>query len=143
MRFSFFIDKSREEEVIVFAHEENELVKDIQALVSGKSQTLIGYTDNEAVVIEPSQTECFIVESNKVFALTGKDKYRLKERLYQLESILPDSFIKINQSCICNIKMIKKFDVSISGALTVIFKSGYRDYVSRRNVKTVKERLGI
>ncbi len=143
MKFSLFIDKSREEEVMVFAHEKNELIEDIEKLVSAQNHTLIGYTDNEAVVIDTSKAECFIVESNKVFVVTEDGKFRLKERLYQIEKILPGHFIKINQSCICNIRSIRKFDVSISGSLTVIFKSGYRDYVSRRNVKNVKERLGI
>ena len=41
------------------------------------------------------------------------------------------------------IKKIKKFDTSVSGMLTVTFKNGYRDYVSRRNLKSVKERLGV
>jgi len=40
-------------------------------------------------------------------------------------------------------ELIKKFDVSFGGALTVIFKNGYTDYVSRRQMKIVKERIGF
>ncbi len=143
MNFSFFIDKDHDEEVIVYTHEESDLINEIRSLVASKRTTLYGYSDNEVIVINPSETECFIVEDNKVYALSGDSKLRVKERLYQLEERLPDYFIKINQSCLCNIKRITKFDVSFSGSLTVIFKSGYRDYVSRRNVKNVKERLGL
>ena len=78
-----------------------------------------------------------------MFALTEKGKYRLKSRLYQLEKNLNDNFVKINQSCIANIKKIEKFKASVGGALMVIFKNGYEDYVSRRNLKNVKERLGL
>ncbi|MBP3441817.1 MAG: LytTR family transcriptional regulator [Clostridia bacterium] len=142
MKFSFFIDKNREEEVIVYTHEENELLKEIESLVI-KNSAIWGYTDEERVIIHPSDTECFTVENNKVYAQTSQGKFRIKERLYQLENKLPDSFIKINKSCIANKNKIQKFDVSLSGTLTVVFKSGYRDYVSRRNIRNIKERFGI
>ena len=56
---------------------------------------------------------------------------------------LGTDFIKINQSCIANIRQIQRFDTSFSGTLRVIFKNGYTDYVSRRQLKAVKERLGL
>ena len=90
-----------------------------------------------------SDTYCFTVEESRVYAITKSGKWQLKCRLYNLEESLPQSFVKINQSCIANIKMIHRFDTSLSGALAVRFKNGYCDYVSRRNLKTVKERLGL
>ena len=42
-----------------------------------------------------------------------------------------------------NIDKIKRFDASLSGFLLVTLKNGYSDYVSRRNLKNVKERLGL
>ena len=44
---------------------------------------------------------------------------------------------------IANLKKVEKFSAAFSGALQVNFKNGYVDYVSRRNLKNVKERLGI
>ena len=85
---------------------------------------------------------CFISESNKVFALTN-EKLQVKLRLYQVEELLDESYIKINQSCIANIRQIERVEATFSGALSVIFKNGYKDYISRRNLKNVKERLGI
>ncbi len=143
MKLSIFIDKEHEEEVIIYAHKETELVEEIRDLIANKQDLLLGYSNNEIVRLNTAEIECFSVENNKVYALNGKTRYRMKERLYQLESQLPDNFIKINQSCIANINKIRKFDVSFSSSLTVIFKSGYRDYVSRRNMKKVKERLGL
>jgi DNA-binding LytR/AlgR family response regulator len=46
-------------------------------------------------------------------------------------------------SCIANLSKIKKFNASFSGSLSVVFKNGYTDYVSRRSVKFIKERLGL
>ena len=70
-------------------------------------------------------------------------KYRMNCRLYHLEQRLPNSFVKIHQSCLANIRKIKRFDTSLAGTLTVCFQNGHRDYVSRRNLKQVKERLGL
>ena len=71
------------------------------------------------------------------------EKFEIKTRLYVIEEKLPENFIKINQSCIANINQIERFDASISGTLKIRFKNGYTDYVSRRQLKNVKERIGI
>ena len=80
---------------------------------------------------------------NKVCAVLKDETYQLKERLYTLEEKLPQVFVKINQSCIANIEKIGRFDASISGTLKLTFKNGWTDYVSRRQLKSIKERLGI
>ena len=64
-----------------------------------------------------------------------------KKPLYEVEKILPSSFIKINKSSVANISKIKKFISTYSGAVNVEFKSGYTDYVSRRCLPQVKRRL--
>ncbi len=143
VKLKIFIDKNHEEEILLFAHEKNELVKSIEKLVNDDNDTLIGFKDKEAVCLDFNEIYCFVVEENKVYALTEKEKLQLKKRLYQLEEKLPENFVKINQSCIANIKKIKKFDVSFSGSMIVVFKNGYKDCVSRRNVKNIKERLGF
>lgn len=143
MKFSFFIDKDKDEEVIVYAHEKTKLIESIENLVNENDFELIGFIDKEAVKIDIADVYCFTVENNKIYAVCEDEKYLLKSRLYQIEEKLSENFIKINQSCIANIRKIRKFDASFSGTLTVIFKNGYKDFVSRRNVKNVKERLGL
>ena len=85
----------------------------------------------------------FTVEDNRVFAETVGGKYRLRHRLREIEEKMPADFIKINQSCLANINMIERFDASVSGSLLVKLKNGSTDYVSRRQLKTVKERFGL
>ncbi len=142
MKCIITIDKEHEEEVLIFAHEKTKLVEDILNLINSEN-IFTGYSDGEIHRLNLSEISCFTVEDNKVYALTDKDKLQIKRRLYQVEEKLSDDFVKINQSCIANINKIKKFDTSVSGMLTVTFKNGYRDYVSRRNLKSVKERLGV
>lgn len=143
MKCRIIIDPHREEEVLVYAHEKSALVQQIAQLVTDEEVALVGYRDKEAFPLTPSEVVCFTVEDGKVFAVTDHGTLWVKCRLYQLEERLPDGFVKINQSCIANIRRIARFDASLGGTLTVIFQNGQRDYVSRRNVKKVKERLGL
>ena len=143
MKCELHIDKNLDEKVLIYAHEQNKAVEEIKSFVENQDIELIGYKDGEIEKLNPNKVNCFIIENSKIYAITDDDKYHVKLRLYNLEEMLGESFIKINQSCIANIRKIKKFDSSISGTLSVILKNGYIDYVSRRNIKSIKERLGL
>jgi len=143
MKCKLIINKEHEEEVLIYAHRRTRLTDEIEKLVADGSKEIIGYIEREAYKLSFAEITCFVVEDNNVYALTDKGKLRLRLRLYQIEKIIDGSFIKINQSCIANIKEMKKFNATISGTLTVTYKNGYSEDVSRRNIKKVKERLGV
>lgn len=142
MKYRIIIDPERDEEITVYARERTDTLEKIEKLLSSDDTELIGYKDDEIVPLNANDIVCFHVEAGKVFARTEKDKYALKERLYTLEERFPD-FMKINQSCIVRVDKIKRFEHSIGGAVTVTLEGGWRDYISRRQLKTVKERIGF
>lgn len=78
-----------------------------------------------------------------MFARINGKEYVTKLRIKDVEKLVDDSFIKINQGCVVNVKRIKKFAASFGGVLRVIFQDGYSDYVSRREVPQVKRRFGL
>lgn len=143
MKCTTIIDKNREEEVIIYAHERNDLVGEIEELCLPNSLNLVGYGDKSIIKLSLADIYCFTTEDNKIYARAKNEKIQIKQRLYELESVLDKSFVKINQSCIVNIKKIERFEASFGGALMVTLKNGYKDYVSRRQVKAVKERIGF
>ena len=143
MKFRLIIDNNREEEVIVYTHKESDLTDEIRRLVENETNEIIGYIEREAYKLSTSEIYCVVAEDNNVYAITEKSRFRVKLRLYQLEEILGDDFVKINQSCIVNIRKIRKFNSSLGGMLKVVLTNGYSDYVSRRNIRYVKERLGV
>ena len=143
MKCTLIITDDHEEEVVMYTREKTQLIGDIENLIRDNAFELIGYSGYEAVNLRTDEVVCFLVEEGKVYAITDKDRFRLKSRLYQLEETLPEDFVKINQSCIANIKKIERFDTSVSGTLLIKFKNGYKDYVSRRQMKAVKERFGL
>ena len=143
MKTRLIIDESREEEVIVVLHQQSNIFDDIKRFVDGKESNIIGYKDTEIVILKEEDICCFFTEGNKVYANTKKDVYLIKKRLYQLEKELGLDFIKINQGCIANLKNVTRFNASFTGTLEVNFKNGYKDYVSRRELKKLKERIGV
>lgn len=143
MKFTVILNSEREDEVIVYAKEKNSLVKSIEELVNGADNYFTVQNESGIKRITEKEAYCFYIEDKKVYALTEKEKLLLKMRLYSIEEKLSEDFIKINQSTVINIKKIQRFDVSVTGTLKVIMKNGYTDYVSRRRIKNVKERLGL
>ena len=143
MKCEIIINPSCEEKIIIYAKEESSLVQEIKQLAEGAKNDLFGYAEDEIVKLNPADIYYISVIGGKVYATVGKEKYLLKERLYLLEEKLPECFVKINQSCLANIKKTERFDTSISGTLKIRFKNGDTDYVSRRQLRAVKERLGI
>ena len=143
MKYKLIIDETKEEEIIIIAHKKKAIFDEIEKIISNENDNLIGYLNEEIVMLSYNEVACFLSENNKVYALVDNNKYLIKKRLYQIEETLDNNFIKINQSCIANIKHIKKFQTSFNGLLEVVFKNNYKDYVSRREMRKVKERIGI
>lgn len=143
MKCYTYIKEDEEEKVLIYAHDRTRLVEDIESLVLSSEIDLNGSYDSEIIKIDINDVVCFISENNKVFALIGDKKYQIKYRLYQIEELNLNLFIKINQSCLANKTKIKKFETTIGGALKVVFKNGYIDYIARRELKNVKKRMGL
>ncbi|MBR4429688.1 MAG: LytTR family transcriptional regulator [Clostridiales bacterium] len=81
-------------------------------------------------------------EGQRVIVLTGDGRYVVQKKLYELENELGDTnFIRISKSEIINIRKIKSLDMSITGTIRLVMKTGYETYVSRRNVAKIKEKL--
>lgn len=143
MKLTLHIGTPHEEEVIVYADRKNALTDGIQQLVNNAHEPLIGYENETALPLQTADIHCFTVENDRIFAYTDKKKLLIKSRLYKIEEDLPCYFVKINQSCIVNIAKIARFDTGLTGTLSVTLQNGFCDYVSRRNLKTVKERMGL
>jgi DNA-binding LytR/AlgR family response regulator len=71
---------------------------------------------------------------------TSGNRYRIQERLRELENILPSYFIRINKSALANERRILRFDAVFSGGVDAVFRSGFREYVSRRCFAEIRRR---
>lgn len=146
MIFKLLIDKNCNEEVTATVHERTPLIDEIERLVLQDciKDKIPGYEDDTIVMLPINSIECFYVEKDKTYAhCTNKKRYRIKKRLYELNSLLPNDFEKINKSAIANWRHISKLTVQLSGAVNVVFKSGYEDYISRRCFSEIRKRYEL
>ncbi len=144
MKYKIIIDKNAEEEIIAIVHSPSSLTQQIENLVCSYSgaDSIIGYKDDEMRKLEFGEIECITVIDRKVIAIDIKGvHYSLKERLRDLEEILPSYFIRINKSTLANEHCIARFDAVFSGGVDAVFKCGYREYVSRRCFAEIRRRF--
>ena len=142
MKFRLIIDKEKDEEVVATVHCRNALVAEIEALISKHSDRIPGYTDDDIKMLTVSQIQCITVLDGKTYAIDSDNRrYRIKQRLYELEQQLPSSFIRINKSTLANEALLDRFTVTYAGSVDAVFKCGYREYVSRRCFAQIKRRL--
>ena len=142
MKFKLIIDKEKEEEVVVTAHSRNALIDALEALLCGDTDRIPGYTEDDIKMLSVSEIECITVLDGKTYAIDSKNqRYRLKQRLYELEQQLPPTFIRINKSALANKSRLDRFQVTYAGSVDAVFKCGYTEYVSRRCFAQIKRRL--
>ena len=142
MKFRLIIDKDKDEEVVITARERSPLIDEIEALISKHLDRIPGYTEDDIKMLAISDIECVTVLDGKTYAIdSNNQRYRLKGRLYELESALPASFIRINKSALANEQALDRFAVAYTGAVDAVFKCGYREYVSRRCFAQIKRRF--
>ena len=143
MKYKLIIDKDAEEEIIAIVHGPSTLTQQIENLVCSYSgaDSILGYREDEMRKLTFGEIECITILDRKVMAIDTKgNRYRIQERLRDLEAVLPSYFIRINKSTLANEHRIVRFDAVFSGGVDAVFRCGYREYVSRRCFAEIKRR---
>ena len=143
MKYRLIIDKDAEEEIVVIAHAPSSLTQEIEDVLRNYSGAdfIMGYRDEEIRKLSFGEIECVTVLDRKVIAIdTTGNHYLLKERLRDLEDILPQYFIRINKSALANEHRIERFCTVFSGGVDAVFYCGYKEYVSRRCFAEIRRR---
>ena len=123
---------------------DSEIVK-IQNAISAIS------TSNEQLVFYKGDTEYYLpldkilffeTDDNQLFAHTKKDMYQTRYRLYELETLLPDNFLRVSKSTILNTNHIFSITRNLTASSEVQFEGTHKSvYVSRNYYKQLKVKL--
>lgn len=146
MKFKLIIDKDCEEEIVAKVHSANDFTRKIEDLIFSYvgSDYLTVQGDYELLTIKFADIECITVIDRKLYVIDRRgEKYRTSGTLSEIEKMLPSYFIRINKSSIANERKISCFKTTFSGGVDAIFKSGYKDYVSRRCYSEIKRRYKV
>ena len=117
-------------------------------------QSAIDILDSNCHVIPViSNDETVMLRTEKIYYVESVDKrtyiytkdnyYETKYRLYELEQLLNQYFLRSAKAMIVNIRKIKSVKSEINGRMTAHLLNDEQVIIARNYVKDLKERLGI
>ena len=132
-----------EPEMIIRAPRLTEDVARLQQLILEQKMTpLTFYKDRSEYFVDVSEILFFETDGEKIYGHTREEAYEVRQKLYELEDILPIAFCRISKSTIVNTKQIYSIEKSFSGTSTVNFYQTHKQvHVSRHYYQLLKERL--
>lgn len=74
---------------------------------------------------------------------TEKRHLTYNDRLSNLKTNLPNYFIETSRSAIFNYQHIDNLELLDNGLIDVVLTNNHRVQISRRNIRNLKERIGI
>ena len=133
-------------EIVINSPQRNDLVQRIEnSLIYDTSKNIekiIGIKENDIFILDVSDIILFYSEEKNNYCKTRNGIYKIKEKLYYLEEVLPKKeFIRISNSAIVNINKVKCFNTSIIGKMIVKFDDGSEETVSRRRTSEIMKFL--
>ena len=144
MKISIDIDENYDETQVTIQAKEwtRELEEIVNVIKKKKQQRIFGIDEDQTVLLEPKEIDYIHAEKRKTFAVLNDRHFEVKMKLYEVEDFLiPHGFMRFSKSVIGNLHRIDRFEVSFNGNLCVYFQSGNKEYITRKYVSAIKDRL--
>lgn len=136
--------KRGEEFIEIYIYEKDESIN-----------TLIDYIENEKYrcikiscykheqLFKVISDDIYFIETckDKLLIHTDKDSYESKNRLYELEKILPNKFVRISKSTILNLDKVMLYNPLLNGLMEAKLINLEVVYISRKYLKEVRNRI--
>lgn len=145
MKIRTEISENDDDEIIIRCRSKTEKILQIEAaidsIVRGRRELVLYIGDTEYYV--PVNDVLFFESGGgKVYAHTNERMYTATYKLFELEEILPSSFVRISKSSIANVMRICSLHREIVGNGEISFyRSDKITYFSRAYYKLLKDRI--
>jgi len=131
--------------VLITAPELNEQVQSILnnlSTVCENRNKIVAKKNNELFLLKTNDILYFYSDEKYIYAKTRDESYRVKQKMYELEEILPNNkYVRISSAYIINIDKTISFDIGQIGSLYAKMEDGKKLEVSKRRIKEVKNFL--
>ncbi len=144
MKIQVDIDDQYEETSITI--QTNEWTEELERLLSfikkEAPKRLFGIEGDQTILLHPEKIDFIYAENRKVYAAVDNRRLEIRMKLFEVEEALsPHHFMRFSKSVIGNINRINRFELSFNGNLCVYFHSGNKEYITRKYVTEVKNKL--
>ena len=136
-------DGSNEDEVIIRCGRVDNTVQKLQEyILSLSAPALTFYKGTQEYYLHFDEILFFETDSEQVFAHTENDAFKVKLKLYELEELLPRTFVRAAKGTIVNIQKIYAIDRNLTSSSQIKFSDTHKHiYVSRHYYKSLKEKM--
>ena len=132
-----------EDEVIIRCGRVDDTIQKLQAYIISLSAPKLTFYKGAQEFFIPLEDILFLETDNEqVYAHTANDAYKVKFRLYELETMLPRAFIRAAKGTIVNTARIYAITKNIASSSQVKFAGTHKQiYISRHYYKALKEKM--
>ncbi|MBE5817819.1 MAG: LytTR family transcriptional regulator [Clostridiales bacterium] len=145
MKLKTEITNVEDTEIIIRCAQRTERIRQLESMLEAwlqQSSELILTLDDTEYYVPKKDILFFETENGKVMAHTASRVFCTEHKLYELEKLMPPSFIRVSKSCILNADTVSAIHHNIAGASEVVFKRGDKKvYVSRAYYKMLKDKI--
>jgi Response regulator of the LytR/AlgR family len=146
MKIKLEIDESlAEDEITIRSQSYSDQIQAIHAYLTQMKEMrphFEFFKGNEEYFFSVDEIIFFETSGEILYAHTKDDAFQTKMRLYELEEILPGSFIRVSKSCILNSSHVHSIDRKLNTSSLVQFRDTHKEvYVSRLYYKLLKEKM--
>ncbi|MBE5903646.1 MAG: LytTR family transcriptional regulator [Pseudobutyrivibrio sp.] len=144
MKINIDVDDSLQQDMItIHCREITDEILELQRLLSQKQtggQKISAYIDDTEYYVDVKTILFLEADGNYISVHTAKSIYRVRQKLYELEELLPRDFLRVSKSTIVNTELIASIKKNITGASEISFRnSTKKTYASRNYIKALIE----
>ncbi len=138
------IEHEKELQVVIQCRQIDEQVNRLKSHIEMFDNRLQAKQGGETCLVKVEDVLYFETVDNRMFLYTEDSVLEIKQRLYELELMLPhEDFIRISKSQIVNINKIRSLKPEINRTILATMCNGELLYISRKYVKAFKSLLAL
>ncbi len=101
------------------------------------------YAKDRMVILKAAQIYLIRVENEKTVIYTKEHSYKTGKRLYELQKLLGNRFMRISRSALVNLNYLDHVEATFGSMMLLTMKNGSQEYVSRHYLPEFKRFLGL
>ena len=138
-------DSMSVDEVLIRCGRADENIRNICQLIlehGGAEPNITFYKENREYYFPLKNVLFFETDGEHIYAHTADDAFFIKYRLYELENMLPRSFVRVAKSTIVNSAKVYSVTRNITSASLIQFAGSHKQvFASRNYYKDLQQRL--